>query len=579
MKRLFYTIAHIIIDGFDDYFAHFQHITLGAQQRFENADWKAAHQASTRRIELYKACVSTVSADVASKMGDQVFDTVVWSEAKEEYIKQITDHTNYEIAETFFNSVYCDLFKHKEINDEFIFVHSINPEKPSDASSIINAYPVNGKISELVIQVLEDYQFDTPWENLERDVRNIVEYSRQNILPGFPGNREKVRLEILKSVFFRSQAAYVVGRIVADDEHVPFVIPVLTNSNGEIFVDTLISSSNDVSIIFSFTRAYFMVDAPIPSEVVNFLKTLMPHKNHAELYNSIGFSKHGKTEFYRQFVNHLEHSDDEFIIAPGIKGMVMSVFTLPSYPVVFKLIKDRFDPPKSMTKQVVRDKYKLVSRHDKVGRMADTQEFANYRFPIARFSKELLDELYKVAPSIITTTDTEIIFKHLYTERKMVPLNLYLQDATDHEIELAMNDYGNAIKQLAAANIFPGDMLLKNFGVTRHGRVVFYDYDEIVPLTECNFRKIPQPQTEEQEMADRPWYPVEPEDVFPEEFRYFFTGNPKARNYFDKQHSDIYDMAFWTSLQDAINNGAVMDFFPYRRRQRFKREHSESSSR
>jgi isocitrate dehydrogenase kinase/phosphatase len=320
-----------------------------------------------------------------------------------------------------------------------------------------------------------------------------------------------------------------------------------------------------------------MVDAQVPSQIVTFLKTLMPHKELAELYSCIGFKKHSKTMFYRSFVNHLGKSDDKYVIAPGIKGMVMSVFTLPSYDIVFKVIKDKFTPPKEVTHEIVRQKYRLVTRHDRVGRMADTQEFSYFSFDRNRFSDELLAELQSVAPSKLIIEDDKIIIKHLYTERRMQPLNLYLAHASDKQILEAMDEYGNAIKQLAAANIFPGDMLLKNFGVTRHGRVVFYDYDEICFITDCNFRKIPEPKTEEQAMSSQPWYTVGEFDVFPEEFRLFFSGNPKAKEAFDSLHGDLYETDYWVNLQQDILNGKVVDVFPYRRKKRFAREDSDSA--
>ena len=294
-------------------------------------------------------------------------------------------------------------------------------------------------------------------------------------------------------------------------------------------------------------------------------------KRDFEIYNSLGFPKHAKTEFYREFVNHLKHSTDQFIVAPGIKGMVMTVFTLPSYNIVFKVIKDKFDPPKEVTHDIVREKYHLVSRHERVGRMADTQEFDDLVFPLERFSPALIDELQRVAPSQIEIRGDKILIKHLYTERYMTPLNIYLDTADDEQMRNAMEEYGNCIKQLAAANIFPGDMPLKNFGVTRHGRVVFYDYDEITLLTECNFRTIPQPRNEQEEMQSGTWYTVDDNDIFPEEFRLFFSGNHKAREMFEAMHSDIYEVDFWQDLQGQIRNGVVVDVFPYRRAKRFDR--------
>jgi isocitrate dehydrogenase kinase/phosphatase len=349
------------------------------------------------------------------------------------------------------------------------------------------------QVTDLAHELLDGCLFNVPFEDKERDAHRIVEAAREPLLSFTREERENMQVDVLKSVFYRSKAAYVIGRIVLRDNIIPFVLPMMHNKKGELFVDTVIFDRDELSVVFSFTRSFFMVETNDPSSVVDFLKLLMPNKPRSELYACIGFRKHSKTEFFRDFSRHLRKSDDQFIIAPGIKGMVMSVFTLPSYDIVFKIIKDRFQPPKDMTREQVKEKYRLVSRHDRVGRMADTQEFSNFEFDKKRLSQELLDELYEVAPSILEEKEGDrLVIKHMYTERRMIPLNIYLQEASDEDIDDVMDEYGNAIKQLAAANIFPGDMLLKNFGVTRHKRVVFYDYDEIVYLTDCIFRVIPE---------------------------------------------------------------------------------------
>ncbi|GAA5443259.1 isocitrate dehydrogenase kinase/phosphatase [Microbulbifer sp. NBRC 101763] len=565
-------IAKTILNGFDAYFADYQNITLGAKARFETASWQAAHQANKERIDLYKTKVNQVLKLVHSVTSKDTSQLDLWRDARATYAQLIASHSNYEIAETFFNSVFCSQFKHANIHDSNIFVKPSRPpeDKPLRDYSIYISYSGRAGLENMIEDILRDFSFSAPWENMQRDIENICRALRGRPLADLE-NEKLLRVDMLESVFYRNKAAYLVGRMIFHGEVVPLILPCLNNGRGSIFVDTLLHSNDSASIIFSFTRSYFMVDAPIPSRFVRFLSTIMPLKEKSELYNSIGFHKHGKTEFYRHILAHMKVSNDKFVIAPGIKGMVMSVFTLPSYPVVFKVIKDRFDRPKTVTEKIVKEKYKFVSRSDRVGRMADTQEYTNFIFYRNRFSDELLEELQKLAPSKLLIDDKWVIIKHLYVERRMEPLNLYLQNANEEETREAMEEYGNAIKQLAAANIFPGDMLLKNFGVTRHGRVVFYDYDELCPLTECNFRKIPEAQTAEQELADKPWYTVDEADVFPEEFRLFFSGNPVARAAFEKQHSDLYDYRYWRRLQDRIRAGHVESAFPYRRKWRFHR--------
>ena len=567
-------IAKTILNGFDAYFADFQNITLGAKARFEKAHWQGVHVAHRERIDLYKQKVMQVCELVRGVTSKDISDIELWAQAKRAYAQLVSSHSNYEIAETFFNSIFCRIFEHQHIHERHMFVkRSRAPDdKPLRDYSIYISYRIENGVVDLVARILDDFEFSVPWENKKRDVANIVRVIQEQVLPGIDCPLPDVRIDILESVFYRNKGAYLVGRATQGGGCVPIILPLLNNERGGIYVDTVIFKPDDASIIFSFTRSYFMVDAPIPSRFVRFIKSLMPQKEASEIYNSIGFNKHGKTEFYRNVLEHMKQSDDKFIIAPGIKGMVMSVFTLPSYGIVFKIIKDKFDPPKTVTEAIVKSQYRLVSRSDRAGRMADTQEYSNFIFYRNRFSEELLQELKKVAPSKLEIDDKRVVVKHLYTERRMTPLNLYLQSATEEQIYHVMDEYGNAIKQLAAANIFTGDMLLKTFGVTRHGRVVFYDYDEIAPITECHFRKIPEPRNAEEEMADRPWYTVAENDVFPEEFRLFFSGNPSARKAFEQQHRNLYDYRFWQGVKDALLAGQVGDTFPYRRRKRFERQ-------
>ncbi|MFT4520261.1 MAG: isocitrate dehydrogenase kinase/phosphatase [Halioglobus sp.] len=565
--------ARTILNGFESYFADFQNITLAAKSRFENADWFGLRQATIDRIDIYKEKTSTVYEYAELIAGDQIHEFSFWAEARGIYAELIAGHNNFEIAETFFNSVFCSTFEHRKVRDEYAFVFSPHGDMPpANVRSVYREYKMIGSLPDLLEQVLDDYAFSIPYENKARDIANIEKATLNYLASRFDLQEEETEFQILEHHFFRNKGAYIVGRVLSGKHSVPFVLPILHNTKGGVYVDTILFGADRVSVVFSFTRSYFLVDASVPSQYVLFLQQLMPAKPISEIYSAMGYYKHGKTYYHRCARRHMEETDDLFVVAPGIKGMVMSVFTLPSYDFVFKIIKDRFTPPKDMTREQVKAKYALVKRWDRAGRMADTQEFNNLAFARDRFSDELMEELKKVAPSMIEEHGRALVIKHVYVERRMTPLNLYLQNATDTQVVAVMDEYGNAIKQLAAANIFPGDMLLKNFGVTRHGRVVFYDYDEILPLTECNFRKIPPPRNEEEEMASQPWYSVGTNDIFPEEFSLFFSGNQRARKVFDQQHSDIYEASFWKGLQEKILLGHVEDFFPYRRELRFDRE-------
>jgi isocitrate dehydrogenase kinase/phosphatase len=564
-------MAKTILNGFRSYFADYLNSTLSAKARYEKADWHGVRQANVERLELYKDKIKQTVQYLEMVTNQDIADLSLWSEAKVAYTQLIFNFPNFEIAETFFNSVFSDIHDHDKISDDIIYVLSSQLiEAPEAEYSIFVRYKGEG-FRETFQRIIEESEFSLPKENLTLDLDCIMGVFNQEVVPHIQGVHSDVKFDLLESTFYRGKAAYMVGRVVDGDNTFPMVIVILNNEEGGLYVDTALFTVDELSVVFSFTHNHFMVDAPLPYQYAHFLKNLMPNKLDYEIYNALGFPKHAKTEFYRQLVGHLDNSDDQFIIAPGIKGMVMTVFMLPSYNIVFKIIKDKFAPPKEVTHQIVREKYRLVSRSDRIGRMADTQEFDDLIFPLDRFSNALIKELQEVAGSQIEIRGDKLLIRHLYTERYMTPLNIYLETASQEEMQSAMEEYGNCIKQLAAANIFPGDMPLKNFGVTRHGRVVFYDYDEIATLTKCNFRKIPQPRTEQEEMQSGTWYTVGPDDIFPEEFRLFFSGNIKARKIFEEMHSDLYNMSFWQDLQAQIRDGYVVDVFPYRRAKRFNR--------
>jgi isocitrate dehydrogenase kinase/phosphatase len=407
--------------------------------------------------------------------------------------------------------------------------------------------------------------------DLERDLMQ-VEDRLAAVLAGIP-LEPNYQIQALSSLFYRNKGAYIVGKMINGSRDYPFVIPILHKRKGALLLDAVLADVGLITTLFSFTRAYFMVDMEVPSAYVKFVRSMLPNKPRSEIYTILGLQKQGKAAFYRDFLHHLAHSSDHFEIAPGIRGLVMVVFSLPSFPYVFKAIKDSFPPPKETTRELVKEKYLLVKYHDRVGRMADTLEYSNVAFPRSRFSDDLLAELKQVAPSLVEEDGDQVIVRHLYIERRMTPLNIWLTDAEaagdKEKLEHGVREYGNAIKDLVAANIFPGDMLYKNFGVTRQGRVVFYDYDEIEYITDCNFRDIPAPRNEEDEMASEPWYHVAKNDVFPEQFSVFLLGNPRVREYFMKHHSDLLTADYWQQRKTRIQEGQVEDIFPYPQEIRF----------
>jgi len=574
-KGLSTQIATTIVSGFDRHFTIFSAITKGAKQRFENADWEAERVASRDRILFYDIRVKDAIGELQKLFDLEPFDSQLWFDVKREYVLLISNHLQPELAETFYNSVFCALFHRDYFGNDYIFVRSAVSTEfiDSDKPSYHVYYPAKRGFRSSIKQVLLDAGFSLPFENIERDVRNVTQALIKHSFPRPRHAHLNFQFQVISSVFYRNKAAYIVGRAINSNLAVPFAIPILHSGNDSVYCDAIIIGKQGLTRLFEFSYVYFMVDHPVPSSIVTFLRLLMPTRSKESFYSAIGFHKQGKTVFYRDFLHHLKHSEDELIFAPGIKGMVMAVFTLPSYPYVFKVIRDRFPPPKKTTRQEVLDTYRLVKMHDRVGRMSDVLEYSHVALPGARFADDLLAELYETCSESVSEEGSQIVIKHLYIERRMTPLNMAAQQADDQYLAHLMKGYGDAIKELAAANIFPGDLLMKNFGVTGQGqgRVVFYDYDEICYLTECNFRKIPEPLYPEDEMAAEPWFSVAANDVFPEQFATFLFANNRVRQAFMKHHGDLLEADFWTGKQENIKAGVYEDVFPYAKKLRFAR--------
>jgi isocitrate dehydrogenase kinase/phosphatase len=589
-----YGIAKAMMDGFNRHYRLFRTESARSKHRFETADWHGQQRAQRERIEFYDLRVKECTMRLEKEFKADSLPMDVWHQVKLHYIGLLVNHHQPELAETFFNSVTCRILHRTHFHNDFIFVRPavsteyIENEEPEARPTYRSYYPSRENLFETMLTVVDHFQLQREFEDLHRDVRHV--------LAAIQGRLDKARLranfqiQVLSSLFIRNKGAYVVGKIINGFHEVPFAFPILHNDAGQLYIDAALFGEDDLQMLFSFARAYFMVDMEIPSAYVQFLRSLMPRKPRTELYNALGLAKQGKTLFYRDFLYHLKHSSDKFRIAPGIKGMVMLVFDLPSFPFVFKLIKDYYPPQKETTREQIKGKYLLVKQHDRVGRMADTLEYSEVAFPRVRFDDALIAEIEKFAPSQLEISDRdgdgqqEVIIKHLYIERRMIPLNIYLQEAFDtglddprarQQMEHSVIEYGNAIKDLVAANIFPGDMLWKNFGVTRNGKVVFYDYDEIEYITDCNFRKVPQPRNEEEEMSGEIWYTVGPHDVFPETFGPFLLGNDAVREAFMRHHADLLDVEFWQSHKERILAGHVYDVFPYDVSRRFSHAHED----
>jgi isocitrate dehydrogenase kinase/phosphatase len=550
-------LARAILLGFDKHYRLFRAISADAKGRFERGDWSAARAADRERIDMYDQRVREAT-ELISRRFAGALEEGIWPALKQAYLWLLYDHQQPECAETFFNSVACRLLHRRYFNNQFLFWRpGVSTEHIWALQPTWHGYGP-GQLRELLL----DLQFVADWEDLDRDVAALA------------GSFEAEQLLVLASPFFRNRMAVVMGRAISSGEPLPlpFAIPIRRNRRGRIYADALLTRPEDLDSLFSLSRTYLMADMEVPASFVDVLSQLLPGKTKAELYTAVGLQKQGKTLFYRDLAEHLRHTTGKMIVAPGVRGMVMLVFTLPSFPYVFKIIRDAFEPPKDSDRGKVEAQYQFVKHAERAGRLVDTLEFSDVAFPLDRFTPELLRELEAKAPAQLERRRDDLVIRHLYVERRLTPLDLFLAQASEEEARAALSDYGHALRELAAVNLFPGDLFLKNFGVTRFGRVQFYDYDEIAPLDELRFRELPQARTDEEEMSAEPWYHVDARDIFPAEFERFIF-KPWQAAIFREQHAELLSARFWQESQQRLRDETFLELAPYPAARSFPHPH------
>jgi isocitrate dehydrogenase kinase/phosphatase len=569
-SRLAKDTARAIRDAFVGYRDEFRTLTRQAGERFHRRDWRAMAADAKQRLSVRAQSIDRLMDGVRTLLGPRIDDRLVWIGAKAVYSGLIDERDDWELAETYFNSATRKVFTTEGVDAEVEFVHPDHASPPRSAAQPCYRRYEARSWPDLIEGVLYDHpELGLSEASLRAGAGAATAKALEAVTAG--GASLAPVVEVAVAPFYRGERAYLAGRIPApNDAFLPLVL-CFHHEGDQLEIDAVLTDESDVRLLFSYTRSYFQVDAERPYDLVHFLKTLMPRKSRAEIYISLGYHKHGKTELYRHALRHLATSTDSYQRAEGARGMVMTVFTMPSYPVVFKIIKDRCDEPKQCTRREVIEQYQLVFEHDRAGRLIDAQEYEYLALDRRRFDPQLVAELLDAAADSVKVDGDRLVIKHCYAERRVTPLDVYLRHADPLSAGAAVIDYGQAIKDLAITNLFPGDLLLKNFGVTRQRRVVFYDYDEVRLLTECRFLKIPEPLDEGVGLPEEPWFGVSPGDVFPEEFERFLGLSPELKALFLQHHGDLLSPEFWQDIQRRLRAGELFHVPPYGEEKRLNR--------
>ncbi|MGH8224331.1 MAG: bifunctional isocitrate dehydrogenase kinase/phosphatase [Woeseiaceae bacterium] len=552
--------ANRVFDAFRNYNRRFREITRLAARHFDSAAWASASLDAVRRIDLYGHSLRQVLQDLEHILSERIADRDEWRRIKAYYKALIADCDDREFYQTFFSSVTRRIFDTVGVDPQVEFLAvDVRPADRRATTLKTHRYANRGSLYYLFDELLAGLPFARRLRDAEGTARFISAEVEASLQQGdYKGPARSI--EVIPELFYRGQRAYLVGRLLGDRWHMPLVLPFKHAAEG-MQCDAVILTLSEVSMLFGFTRSYFHVDLPVVGSAVNYLRELMPEKPVAEIYTVLGRAKQGKTERYRALMQHLAESDDLFVHTRGEPGMVMEVFTLPSYNLVFKVIRDRIPPPKTVRPEQVRSKYELVFRHDRAGRLVDAQEFRRLTFDAGRFSRKLLDALLVGCSRNCRIDGSRLLIEHVYIERRLTPLNLYLREAAPADAARAAIDYGQAIRDLASSNLFAGDLLPKNFGVTRHGRVIFYDYDEVCLITDCRFRDFPRGDDIDEMRADA-WFYVGPDDVFPEQF-IRCIGSTELRKVFRQFHGDLLTAAWWAQLRKRLLSGETINVLPY----------------
>jgi len=574
------TAARLITRVFDSYLSEFLIITRRARTRFEEQDWRGGRRDALERLSLYEKVLAQVGVQIESLLGGASFERSTWIALKPIYARMIAGRRTADIAETFFNSFTRKMMQTIGLDRgmEYFYLER-HPAEILISPSLYRTYRLEQNTYDVVRAIMDDHKLQGVYEDLERDIGLVANEIDLQLWP-LIRNDGHYHVEVLKPCFFRNKVAYIVGRIVLPSVTLPLIIPLYNDESG-MYLDSVLMDEADVNNIFGFSYSYFHVEAEAPSELVSFLRSILPHKPIADLYNAVGFYKHGKTVFYRDLHRFVHVTKSRFVIAPGREGAVMSVFTLPNYSYVFKVIKDRpcflrsgHLTDKTLNKEEVRRRYRLVCHRDRVGRLVDTQEFENVKFRMKRYSDDLLHEFDVAAKDLVTIQDDYVIIHHLYLQRKVIPLPLYfMQEKNPEAIRHVVVDFGYFIKDLAATGLFPADLFNTwNYGVSDGNRVVLFDYDDVIALEEARFRHKPGPRDEYEEMnPEEEWIVAEPTDFFLDEIDTFVGIPQPLRGVFNSVHRDLFTYEYWEGVKKRVAEGEIIDIIPYDRDKRFRR--------
>jgi isocitrate dehydrogenase kinase/phosphatase len=376
---------------------------------------------------------------------------------------------------------------------------------------------------------------------------------------------------MLRPVFYRDREAYLVGELMSRGRKLPVVLA-LRNEETGIRVDAVLTGKEDMrNILFISTRSTFHVHTDDYREVLSFLDALAPERGHPAMCAVLGFTHPARVALNQRLQRHLRESGERFSRTPGREGTAMVVFAPPSFPYVFKVIRDFSSKAGWTGRARIMDLYRWVHEINRGRLMLDAWLYRNLDFPRRHFDDGVLQELLVSAPNSVRIEGDRIILKHVYAQRRVQPLNQFFEESRDRALrEGAIDALGTFIKDLAGMGLFIGDCygLTANTGLTHGSNVALFDFDDLGPLSRFRFRSTPQLPTEKDEFlwnteVDGAWFAVDEFDVLVDEWERYLGVPPDLRDYFRRRHGDLFTTDYWTGVQRRVAAGEFHYVVPY----------------
>ena len=550
--------ARWILAEFDAYYVESRSIPNLAKSAFEQRDPAMSLDLSLRRLSVYSVSAHALARRLRAALPEVAEDETFWTRLEARYLALIEGRYESDLAFAYIHSARRMVYEGMWKPVEYMFLHHREPASERSAAVRID-FPIapGADLAVLVDRVLAVPRFERRWRDRAGDVRRVTE-RLQSIFSG--GARRPVEIQMTDAGFFRNRGAYIVGRIVFDDSSASPLILALLNHDAGIYVQAVLAGEADAHNLFSSTLANFHVTNSHYHELAAFLHTVMPTRRLGLHYSTIGFNHVGKVAVMHELREELATHREVFITAVGFRGSVAIGFAAPSSDYNLKVIRD---VPTDQYKWgefpgigAVLDKYRRVHEIDRTGSMLDNIIYYNLELDPAWFEADLLAELLRDDGESVSLRDDAVILKHLIVQRRVLPLPVFLQDATPEEAREVIVNLGHCIKNNAAANVFNKDLDARNYGVSRFQKVYLFDYDALEPLTRVKVRSNAGRFDGEDDVPD--WFYEDGVIFLPEEIESGFRIHDRGmRRLFRDVHGDLLTTGYWERLQHDLDRGQV----------------------